>query len=121
MWAIVTMLWVRQSRSKPHQYRRFFISKQHLDWFRGQPSLIFNGYHEFFLQSKSGCSISNLTTHLHLELGLKISAIKLFLPICAIVTSKRKLQLYLYWLCACKNTQHSSLCNGKNQGRALIP
>ena len=57
------------------RYRRFFIHTQHLAWFRGQPSFIFNGYKEIFLWLKSGCSIRYLTTHLHLELRLRITVL----------------------------------------------
>jgi len=48
-----------------------------------------------------------------MKLQLTISAVKQFLPVCATVTSTRKLHLCLYWLCTCKSTQHSSLCKGK--------
>jgi hypothetical protein len=45
----------------------------------------------------------------------RITVLKLFLPIHAIVTSTRKLHLYLYWLCACNSTKHSSVCKGKTK------
>jgi hypothetical protein len=99
-------------------YIRFFTSTKHSDWFRDQPSLTFNWYQEFFVWWNSGCSIRNLTNHLHLQLPSTITVLKLFLPVRAIVTKIRKIHLYIYWLCACKSTQHSSLCKGKtkNQG-----
>ena len=112
MWGIVTRLWARKSGWNFSSVQMIFISTYHLAWFKGPSSLIFSGYQEFSLWLKSGCSIRNLTTHLHLELQLKI-AVKLFLHVRATFKSTRTLQLSLYWLCACKGTQHSSLCNGK--------
>ena len=108
MWGIVTRLWSRQSGPIPHKYRRFFTSTKHSDWYRDQPSLIFNVY-QFSVWWKSGCSIRYLTTHLHLELQLRITVLKLFLPVHDIVTSSRKLQLYLYWPCASKLKVHSTV------------
>ena len=102
------------------KYRRFFIFTQNSEWFRGQPSLIFSGYQEFFVWWKSGCIIRNLTTHLHLKLQLTISAVKPFLPILVIVKSTRKLHIDLYWLCACKSIQHSRIGKGKSKDQWSI-
>jgi hypothetical protein len=41
----------------------------------------------FLSVAKIGCTIRNLTTHLHLKLGLRIFGVKLFLFICANIIS----------------------------------
>jgi len=115
MWGIISRLWARKSGtnfSSVQMFFHFYIIFQvvqrpiqpHIRWVPGVFSVI-----EKWLQHKKsdhlpppGATIKNKCT-------------KLFLPVCAIVTSTRKLHLYLYWLCACKGAQHSSLCNGKTK------
>jgi len=65
------------------------------------------GTRSSFSDEKVVAALRNLTTHLHLKLPLRIIGLKLFLPVCAIIMSSRKVYLYLYCLCSCKIKIHN--------------
>ena len=109
MWGIVTRLWARKSGSSSLSTEYFSLLQNIQTGSGANPASYPN--QEFFVWLKSGCSIRNMTTRLHLELQWRISGVKPFLPVCAIIMSTRKLYLYLYWLCACKlKVYHTITC-----------